>query len=373
MRKLFFLLFFVFSISYSQVPQKMSHRGTAYNSSGTVLTDTAIGLKGSILDDSASGPIVYSETHSTTTNPNGQYSIEIGAGSSVSGSFNTIDWSQTVKYLKIEIDVDGSENGTNYTVSGASQLMSVPYALYSQSTNSNNSLRVVNNISELRNIVGINFGDVIYVKGHTTQGDGGEGNFIWQNHPYLLNETITPVPGGPTILSPFYSDNDGTIIQSIIEGSPNNSGRWVRQFNGFIDVRFFGIPFQNGTQKLQKAIDFASSNANIDNPPTKGTTIFFPSGSWVFDKIMLRNGVSIVGDSSDKTIIYSTNATDPEFTNTPYLFEMETGVVHLNISNLKIVGNGTSKGCFNFTADSFINSFGGLTFSTFKNINWAAD
>lgn len=378
MRKLFFVLFLVFSISYSQVPQKMSHRGTAYNSSGAILTNTSIGLKISILNGSQTGTAVYSETHTVTTNLNGQYSIEIGGGTQVStDSFSSIDWSQTVKYLKIEIDVDGPlNNGIIYSVSGTSQLMSVPYALYAEK---NNSYKVVNNIVKLREIVG-NLGDVIYVKGHTTEGDGGGGNFIWRTDSKFITGTTTPAP--------LHSiDNDGTIIQAKPNGVANDSGRWVRQFNGFIDVRFFGAFGMYGincTRKIQAAIDFAAINAIVGDPPTKGTTVFFPDGGYVSDKIVLRSGVALLGDSFDRTVLMSTISGDLEYGlgyNSPYsgrldsnigvyinnyLFEMESGPVQISMTNFNLYGRNTDKGCFYFNAKTNGNH-GGIWSSTFKN------
>ena len=83
MRKLFFLLFFVFGISYSQVPQKMSHRGTAYNPSGLVLSNTQIIVRVKVFEGSISGTLLFEEIHNSSnliTNQNGQYNIEIGNG-----------------------------------------------------------------------------------------------------------------------------------------------------------------------------------------------------------------------------------------------------------------------------------------------------
>lgn len=364
MRKLFFVLFLVFSISYAQVPQKMSHRGTAYNTSGQVLSNTAINIRVKIFDASTSGTLVFQEDHNNfQTNQNGQYNIEIGNGTTQSAPFNSINWGSGQKWL--EISIAPVSNPTSF-VTGSSQLMSVPYALYSNTTNKDNSLRVVNNISELRNIVGT-FGDVVYVKGHTTQGDGGEGNFIWRSDALLLTSTNPSTPPSHSI------DNDGTIIQAAINGTPDDSGRWVRQYNGYIDIRFFGISYNtnlgNPTQRFQRAIDFAANNAKIDNAPTIGSTIFFPNGSYIFDKIILRNGISLKGDSMDKTIINSSVSADQGYTSGGYLFEIDNGPVQINISNFNFLGRDDNKGCFFFDAKPYGSfTYGGLTNSNFKNI-----
>jgi len=46
----------------------------------------------------------------------------------VIGSFAGIDWGSGPKFLETEIDVNG---GANYLPIGTSELLSVPYALYS--------------------------------------------------------------------------------------------------------------------------------------------------------------------------------------------------------------------------------------------------
>lgn len=116
--------------TFAQAPQKMSYQAVVRNASGDLVVSTTIGTKISILQSSASGSAVYVETHTATTNANGLVSLEIGTGSLVSGDFSTIDWSTGDYYIKSETDVTG---GTSYTISGTSQLLSVPYALYAGS------------------------------------------------------------------------------------------------------------------------------------------------------------------------------------------------------------------------------------------------
>jgi hypothetical protein len=70
---------------------------------------------------------VYSETQSVTTNNNGLATLEIGNGSVLEGTFVSIDWSQGPYFIKTETDPTG---GTNYSITGTSELMSVPYSLF---------------------------------------------------------------------------------------------------------------------------------------------------------------------------------------------------------------------------------------------------
>ena len=106
----------------------MSYQAVIRNSSGTLTTSTPVGIRISVLQGTASGTVVYSETQTTTTNANGLASLEIGSGAAVSGTFAGINWANGPYFIKTETDPTG---GTAYTISGTSQLTSVPYALFS--------------------------------------------------------------------------------------------------------------------------------------------------------------------------------------------------------------------------------------------------
>ena len=131
MKKLFtFLAAVLLTASvFAQAPEKMSYQAVIRNSSEALVTNTTVGMQISILQGSASGTAVYVETQSPTTNANGLVSLEIGVGTVVSGDFTTIDWANGTYFIKTETDPAG---GTNYTIAGVSQLLSVPYALHAK-------------------------------------------------------------------------------------------------------------------------------------------------------------------------------------------------------------------------------------------------
>ena len=208
----------------------------------------------------------------------------------------------------------------------------------------------VTNLTALRNLSITT--DTVYVKGYDNAGDGGGGLFLWR--------TETQFQTGS-----YSSENYGTIIKSNLV--PNNQGSWVRQYEGFINVLYFGaLGFGNEyTSAFQRAIDFASLNSKI-NPTLKGSTVFIPNGSYVLTNIILKDGVTVLGESLNKTNIYS-----PGGTSTQYLFEIESGPVFINISNLNLIGNDTDKGCFLFRSQNSTSSpfHGGLWNSRISNIN----
>lgn len=113
---------------FAQAPQKMNYQSVVRNSSGVLISNANVGVRISILQNSASGTAVYVETQTQPTNTNGLITLEIGAGTVVSGSFSSINWETGTYYIKTQIDPTG---GTNYSITGTSQLLSVPYALSS--------------------------------------------------------------------------------------------------------------------------------------------------------------------------------------------------------------------------------------------------
>lgn len=127
-----YAIFFSLSSTFAQAPQKMSYQAVVRNASNALVANTNVGVKVSVLQNSATGTVVYSEAHSSTTNVNGLATFEIGNGTILSGNFATINWENGPYFIKTETDPTG---GTNYTISGTSQLLSVPFALYAASGN----------------------------------------------------------------------------------------------------------------------------------------------------------------------------------------------------------------------------------------------
>lgn len=91
---------FIGYVSYAQAPQKMSYQAVIRNNSNTLVANTAVGTRISILQGSASGTAVFVETHQPTTNSNGLATFQIGGGTAVSGSFASIDWADGPTSLK---------------------------------------------------------------------------------------------------------------------------------------------------------------------------------------------------------------------------------------------------------------------------------
>lgn len=125
---LLFVIILFFQTSFSQAPQKMSYQALLRNASNALVTNTAVGMKISVLQGTITGVVAFTETQNPTTNANGLVTIEIGTGTPVTNTFASINWANGPFFIKTETDPAG---GSNYTISGTTQLLSVPYALFS--------------------------------------------------------------------------------------------------------------------------------------------------------------------------------------------------------------------------------------------------
>jgi hypothetical protein len=142
-------LLFSFTIVFAQAPQKMSYQSVIRKTDGTLIVNTPVGIKISILQGSANGTASYVETQTTTTNTNGLATLAIGGGTPVTGTFSGINWASGTYFIKTETDPTG---GSNYTITGTSQLLSVPYALYAGSSQSKGktSILITGNITDVQ-------------------------------------------------------------------------------------------------------------------------------------------------------------------------------------------------------------------------------
>ncbi|TCI93612.1 hypothetical protein [Tenacibaculum sp. M341] len=121
-----FLCLFLFSlIAYSQTPQGFNYQSVVRNAAGEVLSSTNVGVQFKLHEATTDGTVVYTETHTATTNAYGVFNLIVGQGTTAD-AFLTIDWSSNNHFLEVSIDTAG---GTTYVSMGTTQLLSVPYAL----------------------------------------------------------------------------------------------------------------------------------------------------------------------------------------------------------------------------------------------------
>lgn len=171
-------------IVLAQSPEMFSYQAIIRNSENNLIVNQQVGLQISILQgtDANSATSVYSETQTPATNANGLISIKIGTGTSFD-DFSVIDWSTGTYFIKTETDPNG---GTNYSITGTSQLLSVPYALHAQTvTNADDADSDITNELQILSLVG----DTLFIE---------KGN-------YVILGGSKPLPSNTTIVSDEYA------------------------------------------------------------------------------------------------------------------------------------------------------------------------
>jgi uncharacterized protein (TIGR02145 family) len=163
MKKLFTLLVLIVTISINaQAPQGFNYQATVRNSSGQLLLNQIVLVKFNVYQNSATGNLVYSENQTANTDDLGHIALVVGQGTANTGTFSTINWGSGSYYLGIELNT-----GTGYVAMGTTQLLSVPYALYANSSATSttpNLTSVLNTGNNANNTKIINLGDPVNLK-----------------------------------------------------------------------------------------------------------------------------------------------------------------------------------------------------------------
>ena len=108
---------------YAQAPQQFNYQAVVRDAAGLpVANNTPVNIRFTIHDLSATGTSVYTETDNAFANQFGLVTMQVGSN----GNLGTVNWGNGAKYLQVEVSISGGA----FVSAGASQLISVPYALY---------------------------------------------------------------------------------------------------------------------------------------------------------------------------------------------------------------------------------------------------
>ena len=114
-----------------QINKGINFQGVARSDNGIILANKIVTLRLSIKNDSINGVIEYQEIKSITTNTIGLFSVVVGSKQDrhiISiGNFENINWSNTEKFLEVEVDLTGE---LYFSSLGIQKINYVPYAFY---------------------------------------------------------------------------------------------------------------------------------------------------------------------------------------------------------------------------------------------------
>jgi hypothetical protein len=251
------ILFFCIFLN-AQAPQGLNYQAVARTADGVIIPTQNIGVKFSILDVSVTGTTLYAETHSVTTNSYGLFTLAIGKGTPVTSTFASINWaSGTDKFLKVEIAPAG---GSNYQLQGTTQLLSVPYALYSEKTRllaGNNTINITN-------------------------GNTITGNYQAANNTILLT--------GNTVAGNYQAGTGINISGNVITNTGTN--QWLPHANG-IYYPATGVPGNVAIRTAPDASTAFVSNGNVPGVLEGNAALFTSSSPWHTAVIMLDSSVGV--------------------------------------------------------------------------------
>ncbi len=126
-----FISVFCLQIAFTQnVPQGMNYQAVARDLEGNVLADREITLLIELGDFLENDRAIYAESHRVKTNRLGLFSLTIGHGDALQGTFSKIPWSKKKIWMQVAIQ-NGQEGG--FAVLSKSQMLSVPYAFHAGS------------------------------------------------------------------------------------------------------------------------------------------------------------------------------------------------------------------------------------------------
>jgi hypothetical protein len=159
------LFMLITTFLWAQAPQGIPYQAVMRNADGSVMSSSAVSLTFMIHDATATGTVVYQESHALNSNAQGLVSCVVGSGVASQGNFSNINWGGGAKFLQVMM---GS------TDLGTQQMLSVPYALHSGSAdnaaNATNATNATNAETAANGFSGVSqTGDTLYL---------ANGNFI---------------------------------------------------------------------------------------------------------------------------------------------------------------------------------------------------
>lgn len=277
--------FFISFLTLAQVPQGISYQAIALNGSGTPVVSSNVRVKLSVLENSATGTAVYSETQLKTTNAQGLFNLVIGQGTVVSGTFASINWGTNSKFLKVEMDATG---GTTYANVGTTQLLSVPYAMYAGKVDYSN----IRNNPETAGALSYMTSSNAYVLAPYASG----GTSSSQNQWFSTSISGTPVSKS---LNSFLTSTNAYVL------APYASGGTTSSQNQWFSTSISGTPIKMVTGGSVTGI-VTSSNAYVLAPYASGGTTA-SQNQW-FSTSISGTVVNIIYSNGWVGVLTTTNA-----------------------------------------------------------------
>ena len=242
-------LFFSTLIIYGQAPQRIDFQAMARDGSGNPMMNQNIAVKITVKEGATT---VYAERHTLTTDEYGLFTLSIGEGAPISGSFAAIDWSLGNQRVKVEVDPNG---GTSYVYMGTSDLASTPYAFYGEDDDAD-PVNELQTLSLSGNDLSISDGNTVTLPGGGSSLWTANGDDIYYNDGNVGIGTDIP-------LTPFHlygGAGGGSSFSSIISGVIE-SPTWA--YMEFSSDTWGGITFNSQNESVYAGLIYNFSDDRV--------------------------------------------------------------------------------------------------------------
>ncbi len=227
------LLALIFYVSLTgQNPAFLNYQLLVTDSTGAIMRSKEPAFRFSILIDSTSGSVIYTEEHLVRTDVEGMASFTIGYGSEQPGIFESIDWRAADYFMKIEI---AAAPGTNYKLLAIFQLLKVPYVTERELKDKSGSQIIEDEIFIIRKYIGkyVDFR-------HTGPVTYGGPNIIW------IKSTMDKVYGKISAYGKRcdFATGDNLYIKRTYMAPGGVTGFWMYQVENDKGIYYTATDFQ---------------------------------------------------------------------------------------------------------------------------------
>ena len=343
---------FVFPVNTkAQTPKKMSYQALIRDANNNLLSEQNIGVQISILKDSATGDVVFVEQHNLDTNVNGLVSLQIGSGTTSVGSLNNIDWTTGSYFIKIETDPNG---GNNYTLEGTSQLLSVPFAFYADSSGHVNEIITTLEKNE--------DGTYTYTSENNTQT-----TFVGTDDQNLtLNANSLEIEDGNSVDLSTYLDN--TDEQNISGSGLNGTMLTIGIENGNAETVDLA-PLQDGTGTDDQNLTLNANSLEIEDGNSVDLSTYLDNTD---DQTLSLTGNSLEiedGNSVDLSVYNQWAEDNNGIQDLIYATKAKTAGADIVITDDGKIGIGTDSPSEKLEVEGNIKASGSLQLGTTSGIN----
>ena len=255
----------------AQAPQKFHYQAVARMPDHQPYENANLRVRFFLLEDSMTGTVRYVEEHIVTTTTLGLFQTNVGEGSIIIGSMDDVQWALHPYFLRVEMNPQLI--GGTFVAMGTSQLLSVPYALYAEtsggggtqqlaltgnqlSISGGNSVTLSDNssINELQTLALA--GNVLSLSnggGSVTLPAGGGGSYTAGNGITISGQTITASDPSP------FNEIQTLLLSGNVLSLSNGGGSVTLPAGG----NTFSLPYQGTGSDPNAVFDVKNTGSGM--------------------------------------------------------------------------------------------------------------